>query len=189
MEFFRRYLCCHPKQEVDNELELRNSQVQNKWNGSTSDFHSNKIYDKSQSHKKSDKRNPLQTQNIYDCVICATSVFELFERFSVAFSKVLVQECCYTLKTCSLMHWPGIEPGPPAWQARILPLNHQCCWRYQVLEWTLAQCGGISYKTNSPVPNCVPFLTNSAFKWRPNFKFWYIYCIFNNVTSTCWFCL
>ena len=24
------------------------------------------------------------------------------------------------------MHWPGIEPGPPAWQARILPLNHQC---------------------------------------------------------------
>ena len=25
-----------------------------------------------------------------------------------------------------IMHWPGIEPGPPAWQARILPLNHQC---------------------------------------------------------------
>ena len=24
------------------------------------------------------------------------------------------------------MHWPGIEPRPPAWQARILPLNHQC---------------------------------------------------------------
>ena len=24
------------------------------------------------------------------------------------------------------MHWAGIEPGPPAWQARILPLNHQC---------------------------------------------------------------
>ena len=24
------------------------------------------------------------------------------------------------------LHWPGIEPGPPAWQARILPLNHQC---------------------------------------------------------------
>ena len=22
------------------------------------------------------------------------------------------------------MHWPGIEPGPPAWQARILPLNY-----------------------------------------------------------------
>src|SRR4029434_11049734 len=26
----------------------------------------------------------------------------------------------------SQLHWPGIEPGPPAWQARILPLNHQC---------------------------------------------------------------
>ena len=26
----------------------------------------------------------------------------------------------------SILHWPGIEPGPPAWQARILPLNHQC---------------------------------------------------------------
>ena len=24
------------------------------------------------------------------------------------------------------MHWPGLEPGPPAWQASILPLNHQC---------------------------------------------------------------
>ena len=23
------------------------------------------------------------------------------------------------------MHWPGIEPGPPSWQARILPLYHQ----------------------------------------------------------------
>ena len=24
------------------------------------------------------------------------------------------------------MHRPGIEPGPPAWQASILPLNHRC---------------------------------------------------------------
>ena len=30
------------------------------------------------------------------------------------------------------MHWPGIEPGPPAWQARILPLNHQCYTFMQV---------------------------------------------------------
>ena len=29
-------------------------------------------------------------------------------------------------KRCWSLHWPGIEPGPPAWQARILPLNHQC---------------------------------------------------------------
>ena len=24
------------------------------------------------------------------------------------------------------MHRPGIEPGPPTWQASILPLNHRC---------------------------------------------------------------
>ena len=24
------------------------------------------------------------------------------------------------------VHRPGIEPGSPAWQARILPLNHRC---------------------------------------------------------------
>ena len=29
-------------------------------------------------------------------------------------------------KRKDFLHWPGIEPGPPAWQARILPLNHQC---------------------------------------------------------------
>ena len=32
------------------------------------------------------------------------------------------------------MHWPGIEPGPPAWQARILPLNHQCWYGEGLLE-------------------------------------------------------
>ena len=25
-----------------------------------------------------------------------------------------------------LLHRPGIEPGPPAWQASILPLNQRC---------------------------------------------------------------
>ena len=24
------------------------------------------------------------------------------------------------------LHRPGIEPGPPAWQASILPLNQRC---------------------------------------------------------------
>ena len=27
------------------------------------------------------------------------------------------------------MQRPGIEPGPPAWQARILPLNQRCLLR------------------------------------------------------------
>ena len=34
------------------------------------------------------------------------------------------------------LHWPGIEPGPPTWQARILPLNHQCAHSYSVLYRT-----------------------------------------------------
>ena len=24
------------------------------------------------------------------------------------------------------MHLPGVEPGSPAWQAEILPLDHRC---------------------------------------------------------------
>ena len=32
------------------------------------------------------------------------------------------------------MHRPGIEPGPPAWQASILPLNHRCL---RFLSWNL----------------------------------------------------
>ena len=32
------------------------------------------------------------------------------------------------------MHWPGIEPGSPAWEARILPLNHQCLALGQVRD-------------------------------------------------------
>ena len=34
-----------------------------------------------------------------------------------------------------MMHWPGIEPGPPAWQARILPLNHQCYTLWKPLTY------------------------------------------------------
>ncbi len=30
------------------------------------------------------------------------------------------------LKRRLSLHWPGIGPGSPTWQARILPLNHQC---------------------------------------------------------------
>ena len=29
---------------------------------------------------------------------------------------------------------PGIEPGPPAWQARILPLNQRCRWLRLIVE-------------------------------------------------------
>ena len=29
-------------------------------------------------------------------------------------------------KMAENLHWPGIGPGSLAWEARILPLNHQC---------------------------------------------------------------
>ncbi len=29
------------------------------------------------------------------------------------------------------LHRPGIEPGPPAWQASILPLNQRCADTFQ----------------------------------------------------------
>ena len=32
------------------------------------------------------------------------------------------------------MHWRGIEPRSPAWQARILPLNQQCLGRALIRE-------------------------------------------------------
>ena len=34
--------------------------------------------------------------------------------------------CEYDCKMNQKVHRPGIEPGSPAWQARILPLNHRC---------------------------------------------------------------
>ena len=49
------------------------------------------------------------------------------------------------------LHRPGIEPGPPAWQASILPLNHRCAplHRAQMLSrWVtpgLAHHGEITF--------------------------------------------
>ena len=44
------------------------------------------------------------------------------------------------------MHWPGIEPGPPAWQARILPLNHHCFVEYLVMiKQQYLKFGGLLY--------------------------------------------
>ena len=35
------------------------------------------------------------------------------------------------------MHYPGIEPGSPTWEARILPLNHQCHCKEDVCKGNL----------------------------------------------------
>ena len=44
---------------------------------------------------------------------------------------------CLPKKNHKNLHRPGIEPGPPAWQASILPLN-QRCWIANVLFDTVA---------------------------------------------------
>ena len=41
------------------------------------------------------------------------------------------------------MHRPGIEPGPPAWQASILPLNQRCL-RIRVAELNPIKAGRFS---------------------------------------------
>ena len=41
-------------------------------------------------------------------------------------AQVSCMEPARTKRKTTTMHWPGIEPGSPAWEARILPLNHQC---------------------------------------------------------------
>ena len=60
-----------------------------------------------------------------------------------------------------MLHWPGIEPGPPAWQARILPLNHQCLF---LLVFWIPSCLNLIFKMvglkvfahdeESPVRSC-----------------------------------
>ena len=35
----------------------------------------------------------------------------------------------------SKLHRPGIEPGPPVWQASILPLNHRCLYKCNIVYY------------------------------------------------------
>ena len=65
---------------------------------------------------------------------CANGEYQITDLFfSHSIAKKYIQEGAHPFLSFSLyfislyqkeMHWPGIEPGPPAWQARILPLNH-----------------------------------------------------------------
>ena len=41
-------------------------------------------------------------------------------------SNFLVPKLNSSLIEKKMLHRPGIEPGPPAWQASILPLNQRC---------------------------------------------------------------
>ena len=55
-------------------------------------------------------------------VIIACLVFEHVGKFSNTNRYVSYR----VEKLKKKVHWPGIGPGSPAWQASILPLNHQC---------------------------------------------------------------
>ena len=56
------------------------------------------------------------------------------------FFAIICFEITYTTKQKGYsLQRPGIEPGPPAWQASILPLNQRCLH----VEW----CCLIHYKT------------------------------------------
>ena len=41
--------------------------------------------------------------------------------------------CFYKERTAKSLHWPRLELGSPAWQASILPLDHQCFLYYNIL--------------------------------------------------------
>ena len=65
-----------------------------------------------------------------------------FQSFEVLLTHLFVVD----VEVQKYLHRPGIEPGPPAWQASILPLNQRCfdimwnlpfnlkfkLWRYSV---------------------------------------------------------
>ena len=58
------------------------------------------------------------------------------------------------------MRQPGIEPGPPAWQASILPLNH---WRFHMMTRALEVGAMLSQSPfDGPDSACEPAM-NSKF--------------------------
>ena len=78
-------------------------------------------------HEKSYFWQVLHFELISEIFLANASIWWIPERFyrRSFYSKQRVHRR-YPRKGKKTMHWPGIEPGPPAWQARILPLNHQC---------------------------------------------------------------
>ena len=49
-----------------------------------------------------------------------------------------MDKLCAILTAKIWLHRPGIEPGPPTWQASILPLNHRCLLTKEILCSTVA---------------------------------------------------
>lgn len=51
---------------------------------------------------------------------------DFFGKYNLAHSPANIGSCLAKAKYTKRLHRPGIEPGPPAWQASILPLNQRC---------------------------------------------------------------
>ena len=86
----------------------------------------------------------------------------LFSELYIAYKRmiVLVTQPHFTLyiiagKLKTLLHRPGIEPGPPAWQASILPLNQRC-------SIAVCSCGRVVKATDS----------KSVSLWERRFEFY-----------------
>jgi hypothetical protein len=56
-------------------------------------------------------------------------------------------------KTSKILHRPGIEPGPPAWQASILPLNQRCQMRILLKEPWAAVAEWLTRLTRNQFPS------------------------------------
>ena len=53
----------------------------------------------------------------------------------------------------------GIEPGSPAWEVRILPLNHQCCYREHICRDSL---DGVLFRSFSSAGHSCPVLVGRS---------------------------
>ena len=71
---------------------------------------------------------------------------------------------------------PGIEPGPPAWQARILPLNQRC------LNSTLLRLDQIIWKVGSISKSCYRALFNDGYV-DENSHIWWQKWDFGDISS------
>ena len=74
-------------------------------------------------HKESGLRDDQVMETSPSARFKKKNLLKILEK-NMSFSKKRFKK-----KPCKKLHWPGIEPGSPAWQASILPLDHQCSWR------------------------------------------------------------
>ena len=73
---------------------------------------------------------------------CATEAGAAGRRTCVVVKKRQLSEDTTTRQANKpKLHRPGIEPGPPAWQASILPLNHRCRCRRSASSGTTIEPG------------------------------------------------